>query len=60
MEDLEIGSHKTKSLNTILEGNELTNALFVDGDLDEANSNFSVACKNVPNVQLLPSDMANV
>eukprot|EP00656_Telonema_subtile_P003446 TRINITY_DN11577_c0_g1_i5.p1 TRINITY_DN11577_c0_g1~~TRINITY_DN11577_c0_g1_i5.p1 ORF type:complete len:249 (+),score=44.52 TRINITY_DN11577_c0_g1_i5:207-953(+) len=60
VEDLEIGSHKTKSLNTILEGNELTNALFVDGDLDEANSNFSVACKNVPNVQLLPSDMANV
>jgi len=54
--DLKAG--KTKDLVAKLEKLGLANALFVDGS--EVNANFKLAIQNIPNVDVLPSQGANV
>ena len=49
---------KTKELKAKLEKLGLTNALFVDGG--EVNENFVRAASNIPNVDVLPTQGANV
>lgn len=54
----ELKEGKTKELAAKLEKLGLANALFVDGA--EVNENFKRAVKNIPNVDVLPSQGANV
>ncbi len=49
---------KTKELRAKLEKLGLTNALFVDGA--EVNANFLRAAQNIPNIDVLPTQGANV
>lgn len=50
--------HKTKALATKLDAMGLTSVLFIDGaNLDE---NFTKAVRNIPNVDVLPEQGANV
>jgi len=49
---------KTKELRAKLEKLGLTNALFVDGA--EVNTNFLRAAQNIPNIDVLPTQGANV
>lgn len=54
----ELKEGKTKELMAKLEKLGLANALFVDGS--EVNANFKQAVQNIPNVDVLPSQGANV
>ncbi|WP_417451826.1 50S ribosomal protein L4 [Kordiimonas sp.] len=54
----ELKDGKTKELSAKLEKLGLANALFVDGA--EVNENFKRAVSNIPNVDVLPSQGANV
>ncbi|GHF24383.1 50S ribosomal protein L4 [Kordiimonas sediminis] len=54
----ELKEGKTKELKAKLEKLNLTNALFVDGA--EVNANFLRAASNLPNIDVLPSQGANV
>jgi large subunit ribosomal protein L4 len=54
----ELKDGKTKELQAKLEKLGLANALFVDGA--EVNENFKRAVQNIPNVDVLPSQGANV
>jgi len=54
----ELKEGKTKDLVAKLEKLGLANALFVDGA--EVNANFKQAIQNIPNVDVLPSQGANV
>jgi large subunit ribosomal protein L4 len=54
----ELKEGKTKELAAKLEKLGVANALFVDGA--EVNENFLRAVKNIPNVDVLPSQGANV
>ncbi|WP_417457561.1 50S ribosomal protein L4 [Kordiimonas sp.] len=54
----ELKEGKTKELKVKLEKLGLANALFVDGA--EVNENFKRAVSNIPNVDILPSQGANV
>jgi large subunit ribosomal protein L4 len=54
----ELKEGKTKVLKAKLEKLGLSNALFVDGA--EVNENFKRAVANIPNVDVLPSQGANV
>ncbi len=54
----ELKDGKTKELVAKLEKLGLANALFVDGA--EVNANFKQAVQNIPNVDVLPSQGANV
>ncbi len=54
----ELKDGKTKDLQAKLEKLGLTNALFVDGA--EVNENFLRAAQNIPNVDVLPAQGANV
>ncbi len=54
----ELKDGKTKELQAKLEKLGVSNALFVDGA--EVNANFLRAAQNIPNVDVLPSQGANV
>ncbi|MFC3053356.1 50S ribosomal protein L4 [Kordiimonas pumila] len=54
----ELKDGKTKELKAKLEKLGLVNALFVDGI--EVNENFKRAASNIPNIDVLPSQGANV
>jgi len=54
----ELKDGKTKELTAILAKLGLANALFVDGA--EVNGNFKRAVQNIPNIDVLPSQGANV
>tara|TARA_R110002096_G_C14557967_1_gene719700 strand:- start:832 stop:1452 length:621 start_codon:yes stop_codon:yes gene_type:complete len=54
----ELKDGKTKELTAKLEKLGLANALFVDGA--EVNVNFKRAVQNIPNIDVLPSQGANV
>lgn len=54
----ELKDGKTKELQAKLEKMGLKNALFVDGA--EVNENFLRAARNIPNIDVLPSQGANV
>ncbi|WP_262695638.1 50S ribosomal protein L4 [Kordiimonas aquimaris] len=54
----ELKDGKTKELKVKLEKLGVTNALFVDGG--EVNENFLRAVQNIPNVDVLPTQGANV
>jgi len=54
----ELKDGKTKELRAKLEKLGLTNALFLDGA--EVNQNFLRAAQNIPNVDVLPTQGANV
>lgn len=54
----ELKDAKTKDLQAKLEKLGLTNALFLDGA--EVNENFLRAAQNIPNVDVLPTQGANV
>jgi len=54
----ELKEGKTKELTAKLEKLGLANALFVDGN--EVDANFKRAVQNIPNVDVLPSQGANV
>lgn len=58
VETAELKDGKTKELQAKLEKLGLSNALFVDGA--EVNANFLRAAQNIPNVDVLPSQGANV
>ncbi|MBO6503147.1 MAG: 50S ribosomal protein L4 [Kordiimonadaceae bacterium] len=58
VETAELKDGKTKELQAKLEKLGVTNALFVDGA--EVNANFLRAAQNIPNVDVLPSQGANV
>ena len=58
VETAELKDGKTKELKAKLEKLGLSNALFVDGA--EVNENFLRASQNIPNVDVLPSQGANV
>eukprot|EP00658_Telonema_sp_P-2_P056143 TRINITY_DN4462_c0_g1_i7.p1 TRINITY_DN4462_c0_g1~~TRINITY_DN4462_c0_g1_i7.p1 ORF type:complete len:253 (-),score=46.86 TRINITY_DN4462_c0_g1_i7:271-1029(-) len=60
LQDLSLESHKTKPLSQLLQGAGLTNALFVDADLDDGNFNFMIASRNIPNIKVAPSRSINV
>lgn len=58
LKEAKLKAPKTKDLSKSLEALGLTNALFIDGaDLD---ANFALAVRNLPNVDLLPQQGANV
>ncbi len=54
----ELKDGKTKELRAKLEKLGLTNALFLDGA--EVNQNFLRAVQNIPNIDVLPTQGANV
>lgn len=54
----ELKDGKTKELKVKLEKLGLANALFVDGA--EVNENFKRAAQNIPNIDVLPTQGANV
>ncbi len=58
VDNAELKDGKTKELIAILDKLGLANALFIDGA--EVNSNFSQAASNIPNIDVLPSQGANV
>lgn len=58
VETAELKDGKTKELQAKLEKLGVSNALFVDGA--EVNANFLRAAQNIPNVDVLPSQGANV
>ena len=58
VDSIELGEAKTKALVEKLGKLGLTNALFIDGA--EVNANFKLALANIPNVDVLPTQGANV
>ncbi len=54
----ECKSHKTKDMLQNLQKIGIENALFITGD--EVNVNFSLAMRNLPNIDVLPEQGANV
>jgi len=60
VQDFELETHKTKGLVSLLEAQDLTNAMFIDDELKDENHNFSVASRNIPWVHILDAEMANV
>ena len=59
IDNLEIDSHKTKSLNIKLKNFNFISALFVFGD-DNINDNFKTASSNLPRVSILNHKGINV
>ena len=57
IDGLELGEAKTKALIEKFGKLGLTNALFVDA---QVNDNFGLAARNIPNVDVLPAVGANV
>ena len=53
-----VDAPKTKALKEKLAALGLSNALFIDGS--EVNENFQLAARNIPNVDVLPAQGANV
>ncbi len=58
IENTELKAGKTKDLLAKLDKLGATNALFIDGA--EVNENFKLAIGNIPNVDVLPTQGANV
>lgn len=58
LENADLKKGKTKELIAKLDKLGATNALFIDGA--EVNENFSKAISNIPNVDVLPTQGANV
>ncbi|MFP5468409.1 MAG: 50S ribosomal protein L4 [Alphaproteobacteria bacterium] len=58
LEDARLGSAKTSGLRDVLAKLGFSNALFIDGT--EVDANFLMAARNLPNVDVLPSQGANV
>lgn len=58
LDDAKLKSGKTADFRGQLSKLELTNALFVTGET--VDSNLAVASRNVPNIDVLPSQGANV
>lgn len=58
LENADLKEGKTKDLVAKLEKLGLANALFLDGA--EVNANFKQAIQNIPNVDVLPTQGANV
>jgi len=59
IENLELSSHKTKDLDSILKNFNFNSALFVY-DPDKINQNFKRASHNIPKVNLLSQSGINV
>jgi len=49
---------KTKTLRNVFAKNDLSNALIIDGA--EVNANFAAAARNLPQIDVLPAQGANV
>ncbi|WP_308909488.1 50S ribosomal protein L4 [Pseudokordiimonas caeni] len=58
VDSVEMTEGKTKALVEKLGKLNLANALFIDGA--EVNANFKLAASNIPNIDVLPSQGANV
>jgi len=58
VENAELKAAKTKDLLAKLGKLGLNNALFIDGS--EVNENFQLAANNIPNINVLPTQGANV
>jgi len=58
LENMDLKAAKTKDLKVKLEKLGLTSALFIDGA--EVNKNFLLAAHNIPHVDVLPTQGANV
>ncbi|WP_138379499.1 50S ribosomal protein L4 [Luteithermobacter gelatinilyticus] len=58
LDNMEMKAPKTKDLVAALDKLGLKNALFIDGA--DVNENFKRAAANIPNVDVLPSQGANV
>ena len=58
MESLKADSHKTKPMRARLEGLGITSALLVDGEAPDDNATLAV--RNLPLIDLLPQQGANV
>ncbi len=58
LEDVKVKDHKTKAMSAKLEKLGLKNALVVTGS--EVDEKFSLATRNIPNIDVLPSQGANV
>ena len=58
LETTEVSEPKTKALLAKFSGLGLSNALIVDGP--EVNANFQMAARNIPHVDVLPQQGANV
>lgn len=58
VENADLKAAKTKDLLAILAKLGLNNALFIDGS--EVNENFLLAAHNIPNINVLPTQGANV
>ncbi|HPF46815.1 MAG TPA: 50S ribosomal protein L4, partial [Emcibacteraceae bacterium] len=58
LENADLKNSKTKDLLSKLDKLGVSNALFVDGA--EVNENFRKALSNIPNVDVLPTQGANV
>ena len=48
----------TKTLRNVFAKNDLSNALIIDGA--EVNANFAAAARNLPQIDVLPAQGANV
>ncbi len=57
-EDAKLAEAKTKLLRGVFAKAELTNALIVDGEV--LDTNFALAARNVPQIDVLPVQGANV
>lgn len=58
LEDADLKKGKTKELLSKFDKLGLSNALFIDGA--EVNENFKLAISNIPNIDALPTQGANV
>mgnify|MGYP002639348637 CR=1 FL=1 len=58
LENVDLKNAKTKDLISILDKLGFSNALFIDGA--DVNENFKLAISNIPNVDVLPTQGANV
>src|SRR5947209_11312032 len=56
--DANLSEPKTKALRASFEKSSLANVLIVDGA--EVNTNFALAARNLPNIDVLPVQGANV
>ncbi len=58
LEELAMGTHKLKELNTKFKGLGLENALIIGGSV--VDKNFILAARNIPHIDVLPEQGANV
>ena len=58
LEDVKVKDHKTKTMTGNLTKLGLTKALFITGS--EVDEKFSLATRNIPNINVLPAQGANV